>query len=294
MISSPPLGHQVVALRAGNAGMQAFFEGQRHPAQGNARHHHGQTLSGNIGCALSEPTMQPQMPAQSLCRPDLAINPPSSAGQFFPGAGVVIGTLVAWACLNPTLLDLMADKRSGERLQPPVVLPLAGPAAGLTIDNSVHLSGAAEPTDSPAARTQEAARRQTMFADSQTSGLHATTKAAAGEDTHAQILLEGFRWAQALAPQSHLIQYGSSRSIDAALKLGQRYPDLAQARLVAFRRKGESSIRFALVSGPYASRAKAADRLAYMDRNAPTTSWIRRSGHLQAHLVPPDQQEPSP
>ena len=98
-------------------------------------------------------------------------------------------------------------------------------------------------------------------------------------------------WVRALPAGSSILHYGSSSTIEGAVALQNRYQGLANAKIVAYIRPTETTIRFAVVSGPYGQRAQAFDKLRNLGDLVPANSLVRRAVDLQTTLAPSDNTE---
>lgn len=98
-------------------------------------------------------------------------------------------------------------------------------------------------------------------------------------------------WVRELPATSSILHYGSSSSFEGAVALQDRYPGLASAKIVAYIRPTETSVRYALVSGPYGQRAQAFDKLRNLGDAVPANSLVRRAVDLQSTLAPASMME---
>jgi hypothetical protein len=104
--------------------------------------------------------------------------------------------------------------------------------------------------------------------------------------------VKGEQWAWQLSVSMTIIQHGIAPTFTKALEMRQLHPDLSQVRIVPQFIGNESQARFALVSGPYNSKAEAEQYLKL--HKTPKDSWVRGAGALQDRLLPksPDAQKP--
>jgi len=221
------------------------------------------------------------------------------------GAGALLASTMLMAWLQPQAFGLDTAHETDAQ-HPPAVVPLAGPAAGVTVDSSQPVASPA-PAMAAASTALPVAAGATSAANAPADNGPAAAAASRTPATPAPAspaetqtgpdrnnprqAWASHDWVRGLEAGSFVIQYGSSGTYAGALALQQRFPGLANARIVAFTRPGERNVRFAVVSGPYSPSAQAEDKLRNLGNIAPPTSWVRSTRDLQSSLAPARPQE---
>ncbi len=95
---------------------------------------------------------------------------------------------------------------------------------------------------------------------------------------------EGQLWVQRQDPKLFLIQHGTFNMFGKAEQMQKLYAGLAESKIVAAYRPGESLAYFILVTGPYDTLLQANEFLKRKD--IPNSSWIRANQNLQDQLNP--------
>lgn len=87
-----------------------------------------------------------------------------------------------------------------------------------------------------------------------------------------------------------VVQHAAMPSFQAAQKWQQSVPLLVDARIVALYRPNDKLAYFAVVSGPFTSRAQATAFAAR--KGMPADAWVRGARSLKEQFSPNKSQEP--
>lgn len=104
--------------------------------------------------------------------------------------------------------------------------------------------------------------------------------------------LKGEKWAWQLTVSQTVIQHSIDPSHEKMLQIKAKYPDLKELHIVPQFIGSESQARFALVSGPFATKAEAD---AFLKTHPlPKDSWVKKASALQERLMSktPDASKP--
>lgn len=101
--------------------------------------------------------------------------------------------------------------------------------------------------------------------------------------------LAGQAWLQPMPFGTWVVQHAAMPSYQAAQKWQQSLPVLADARIVALYRPNDKLAYFAVVSGPFTSRAQATTFGAR--KGVPADAWVRSARSLKEQFSPNKPQE---
>lgn len=93
---------------------------------------------------------------------------------------------------------------------------------------------------------------------------------------------DGQAWMKAFARGTFVVQHTNSETYAKARDRQKRFPNLSQAKVVPQFEAGQSQARYALVSGPFATKELADEFL--QTQNMPKESWVRSSRAMQKRL----------
>jgi hypothetical protein len=227
------------------------------------------------------------------------------------GAGALLASALIMAWLQPQAFGLRSAQDTAQP-QIPTVRPLAGAAAGVTLDssppsptgNTPSTPQAVQASAAPTAAASGTAPRPDTVAPAssapvdtaQGTGRSVSNPSQAQDSSGSsrndvQQAFAAHGWVRGLDARSFVIQYGSSGTYAGAQALQQRYPSLANTRIIAITRAGDRNPRYAVVSGPYSPSTQAYDKLRNLGNIVPSSSWVRRTSDLQASLAPGRPQE---
>jgi hypothetical protein len=105
-------------------------------------------------------------------------------------------------------------------------------------------------------------------------------------------VVTGEKWAWQLRVSQFIIQHSIDPSFEKTMQFKAKYPDLKQAQVIPQFVGTETQARFALISGPYATKAEADSYLKSHD--LPKQGWVRNAGAMQERLMIKSTVSPKP